>query len=425
MKHQGQLQFFQDYPKANGWLLRSSCRLLLVLILIFFCPASVLACRYNVRDIGFIDVEPECYRLQFLVAPETPEDVLALLRHLPAEFLSNCNVHCEVLDANASANVYAARGQLPGAVLLSPNGQALQLPLSRTGRSFRESLVSALEEVAVSAAREELIATASRAFAAVFLIEGQSARANEQARRSISSAIQEIRVQMQSMPKTIAAPPELVVLEASALARERVLLWSLGLDTAQTDQPRVMVIYGRARWIGPLMNGDEISEHNLTRLLSIIGADCECGLDVAWTLGTRLPVRWDDTRHAQLVKTLGFDPENPLVRAEVARIVGRSSSLHTPSLSYQEVVLATDPLPAPASPPDRLQAAPTQRADAQIKGRTNSPPVTASLHAPLFNTALLFLLVLTLCVVIGALLILWRARPGPFQGDKDRSSPGK
>jgi hypothetical protein len=122
------------------------------------------------------------------------------------------------------------------------------------------------------------------------MIEG-GGRRTSRARQAIARALETIRGQMQALPKAIAEPPAMVVLNAAALVRERILLWSLGLDTAATPLPRAAIVYGRARWMGPLMQGDEISEPNLTGLLSIIGADCECGLDVAWTLGSRLPVR--------------------------------------------------------------------------------------------------------------------------------------
>jgi hypothetical protein len=74
------------------------------------------------------------------------------------------------------------------------------------------------------------------------------------------------------------------------------------------------------------MKGEEITEPNLTGILSIIGADCECGLDVSWTQGTPLPIRWDGKLHAQAAKMLGFDPESPIVKLEASRIIGERRS---------------------------------------------------------------------------------------------------
>ena len=142
---------------------------------------------------------------------------------------------------------------------------------------------------------------------------------------------------MKGMPKTIAEPPAMLVLDAASFARERVLLWSLGLDVTRARQPRAAVLYGRARWIGPLMKGDEITEPNLTGILSIIGADCECGLDLAWTQGTRLPVRWEAKRYTEVAKALGFDPESPMVKLEISRIIGRRGSSKMAAAGDREV----------------------------------------------------------------------------------------
>jgi len=105
-----------------------------------------------------------------------------------------------------------------------------------------------------------------------------------------------------------------------------VLLWSLGLDPTRITEPRAAVLFGKARWIGPLMKGAEISEPNLTGIFSLVGADCECDLDPTWIQGTRLPVRWEPKLHALVTKSLGFDPENPLIKIEVSRILGRRGS---------------------------------------------------------------------------------------------------
>ena len=74
------------------------------------------------------------------------------------------------------------------------------------------------------------------------------------------------------------------------------------------------------------MKTEEINKMNLLNTLSIIGLDCECGLNVSWVEGTLLPVKWDQKRQAQVAKVLEFDPENPLVKIEVNRILKMGSS---------------------------------------------------------------------------------------------------
>jgi hypothetical protein len=157
------------------------------------------------------------------------------------------------------------------------------------------------------------------------------------------------------------------------------------------------------------MQGDEISEGNLTGLLSLIGADCECGLDVAWTLGTRLPVTWDETRHAQVAKDLGFDPESPLVKIEVGRIA-RRSGLSIPSS-------ATEPGIAPSFEPKTLVDASApggSRASSQAASvpRAEATPPLAEFAdaAPVWARAWGFVGGLGLVVLTTAALLLWRSR---------------
>ena len=60
---------------------------------------------------------------------------------------------------------------------------------------------------------------------------------------------------MKAMPKVISEPPVMIVLNAESLPGEKVLLWSLGLGAATPAQPRAVMLYGKARWIGPLDEG--------------------------------------------------------------------------------------------------------------------------------------------------------------------------
>jgi hypothetical protein len=199
--------------------------------------------------------------------------------------------------------------------------------VSRAGKPFTRSLSLALEELVASPKRDEILRQVNQAFGVALLVEGENPRDNLQAKQAVAGAIDQIREQMQSLPKPIARPPVQLVIEREALERERVLLWSLGLNLDKPGPTYAAVIYGRARWVGPLMKGPEISEANLTRIFSILGADCECGLDLSWTQGTRLPVRWGEELQAQAAKNLGFDPENPTVKMEAGRILRRSLAL--------------------------------------------------------------------------------------------------
>ena len=316
-------------------------------------PGPAHACRYNVRDVGFVDLETEPYHLYGFVHPDLPAETVAQFKELTAAALRDSNVLVELVTADEQKPhpalkywpAHASRS-LPTAVLVSPDGQSLPLTISQPGEPFPQTLSSAMQAVVSSPQREEILRAVSQTFASVLLIEGESAPENSRARQVIAEAIDQIRAQMKWMPKTIARPPVLLVLDAASLEREEILLWSLRQNTAKMSQPRAAVLYGKARWIGPVMKGAEITARNLTGVLSIIGADCECGLDISWTQGTRLPVRWDPKLHAQVAKSLEFDPENPMVKIEASRILGRRGSAAggtAASVGYQEIPLETGP----------------------------------------------------------------------------------
>ena len=133
---------------------------------------------------------------------------------------------------------------------------------------------------------------------------------------------------MKLMPKAISRPPVLVVVDRESLPQEEILVWSLGLDTDKTSAPCAAVLYGRARWIGPLLKGQEISESVLADILYVIGEDCECGLDWQVLLGTMLPARWDSRTQARTAEALGFDPENPMIRMEISQILMKGTSFY-------------------------------------------------------------------------------------------------
>jgi hypothetical protein len=176
---------------------------------------------------------------------------------------------------------------------------------------------------------------------------------------------------------------------AGRLAAERVTLWGLGFDPEPADEPRVALVFGRGRRIGSPLEGPLITQTVVQERLVIIGQDCECELDREWMKGPLLPARWDAGRQQQALHSLGFDPENPLVRAEVSRIVlrgpvtGQVKKLAgtASGLGYAEVLLEDVALDEPpAADVDREPPASTQPADEPV-------PVVAAAN-PLERTRL-------------------------------------
>ena len=337
------------------------------------------ACRYNVRETGFVDLGIEPYVLYGYVSQDTPADIIPSFKEISDANLIDSNVRVEIIDTVQQKNHPAmqlldkwALRELPAAVLVSPDGQSLPVALRAPGKSFKDTLRSGLGDILSSPKREEIVRQVIKAYGIVLLIKGPDAEENDKAKQACAAAVEQVSAEMEMMPKPIANPPVVIALDPESFSKEKVLLWSLGLDAEKVTEPHVVVLYGRARWIGPLFKGEEITEYNLASVLFVIGADCECGFDYRWLQGTMLPARWDEKLQAQVAENLGFDPENPMIKSEMSWIIGRgySSYPRTP-FGYQELVIE------PESPNDVNEILPDPVEHAAAPGPNTTEPVSA------------------------------------------------
>ena len=329
-----------------------------------FGTVPVHACQYNVREVGFIDVGVEPYRLIVYFPENTPADQVSALKQTMDVTFADTNIHFEPVVVGADANQPAMElarthgiKHFPAAVLVSPDGQSRPLAVSRassprfeggtpsTQTPLTEAVAAALGSILDSPVRRQILEKSADTYAVVLLIEGPSPRANVKARETISAATGNIGNQLEFLPKPIKNPPALVVLDQKSLAHEEVLLWTLRLKAEDVNQPHVAVFYGRGRWIGPLFDDATLTSDNLTQLLSVIGQDCECSLDHRWLQGTMLPARWDEALQQKVVASLGFDPENPMTKMEMVSIVRRGmggSEYPSVPFDYREIQIGDD-----------------------------------------------------------------------------------
>ena len=289
--------------------------------------------------------------LCYFVGQETPSEVISTVQNIAEEIFEDTSFRLEVIDVDRQKDHPALKyleltqeDSLPVAVLVSPHETSLAIPIARhievpversteksverSGEAFAGSVRSALQRLTDSPLRDRLVRQLASSYAVVLLIESTDAEANKKARQAARSAMEDIERQMKFMPKPIARGPVLVALRADVFPDERILLWSLGMAGESLHEPRAAVLYGRARWIGPVLTGQDINERILFNILSIVGADCECGLDPILIRGTILPIRWGREVQAQVAEELGFDPENPMVKLEVSQILRMKASLY-------------------------------------------------------------------------------------------------
>ena len=397
----------------NGAIMR-----LAVLVFMLGCLQThyAFACRYNVRETGFVDLRIEPYYLFGYISDETGADVVSKFKQVTEVGLENSNIDFEIINIDQQKDHPAMKlidlqqlKSLPAAVLVSPDGQSYPVSLAERDRPFEETLRSAVENILSSPKREEILRKAIETYGVVLLIEGTDEQENKEAREAASDAIELISSQMDMLPKPIANPPVLVVTDQKPLSDEEILLWSLGMDGEKVSKPHAAVLYGRGRWIGPLFKGEEITEDNLANVLFVIGADCECGFDHRWLQGTMLPARWDEKMQAQVAENLGFDPENPMIKMEMSLIVRRGSySYPSVPLGYQEIVIEPNSaMEERLNSPNEVEYATTTDSSPENPTSESSPSVEQD--SPFRNT--IFLLVgLCFLVLTSGIVILVRAK---------------
>jgi hypothetical protein len=314
-----------------------------------------LGCQYNVRETGFVDLGTERYFLFCYVSRDTPRDVVTAFEQASEKYLRDSSVVSQVIRVDGPEDHQALKyldrlhvASFPRVVLVSPGELTRLIPVQTRAEDFRQGLPTILREVIDSPLRQTIVHHLARTYAVVLLIEGVAAEANRTAAKTAATAIETIEREMKFMPKPIARGPVLVTLKHDSPSREAILLWSLGMREESLGEPRLVVLYGRARWIGPLLKGDQITEKALYNILSVVGADCECGIDPRLIRGTALPVKWDRDAQAMVTAELGFDPENPMVITEVSQIMKMRAALYPWTLSAREDRAASlDDLPIP------------------------------------------------------------------------------
>ncbi len=294
--------------------------------LLLLLQTASFACRYTVREVGFADFGADAYHLWLFKDDRISDDEAALYQKIS---------HAALLDANISAAVYDVRGGdslgllqfyhnvengRPNAVLISPDKKS-RLFFFDENKDFMESLWELLEEIVASPAREKLLQSIVPSYAVVYFIDGTDKKENKRLRREVENAVRHIRRIMQEMPKPAGRPPAVIRIKQNEVAEEEILLWSLGWQPAERSSPAVAVMYGRGRVMGALLKGDEITQKLIENMLRYVGADCECGLDRSWMLGTMIPLRWDSQRQAAVLQHYGFDAENPMVVSEMSQIL--------------------------------------------------------------------------------------------------------
>lgn len=307
----------------------SKLRIIIVFVLIY---TSASACKYTIREIGFSTLSKVTYVLYRI-----DENSSFFPKQLEQNFLES-NVTGRGLNSHTDASnaiVKFAMEQkltLPAYILAAPDGRMLTLDND-----------DILKRALSSPVRKQLLHELPDGYASVILIDGKNNSNNQIAKEEILKACERIENILPNMPKQVDIGPNMIQISNKQFEQEKVLLWSFGIYDIP-DEPMALVVYGKGRIMGEKITYSQINKDTVYKYLSIIGADCECGLDRKWMLGYQMPLNWPGKTRQNLSNKLGFDVDNPMVLTEMSRILSIENKVASDpdGVSFEPLVFDLD-----------------------------------------------------------------------------------
>jgi hypothetical protein len=301
-----------------------------------FCGVTTsLACRFNVRDVGFVDLGSKPYQLFCYVERNTPQELISQIEDISLAALLDSNIETEVVNVDQQdahpSHAYLTNAnlkKLPIAALVSPDGRSIPLTLLDDSKSnSAESLWTAFESIYESPWRNKVMESVLNTYGAIILLEGDDAAENHKARAAADKSIAAIAklIRDEKLEKEIETPPVLHVLSRKEASREGITLWGMGIDVNEPGA-QIAMLYGRGRKIGKTLKGAQLNDQTVHAVLNTIGLSCECGLDRSWMQGGMIPLKWGDDIQSQVAKHLGFDPESPAIKMEMSQILSKGGA---------------------------------------------------------------------------------------------------
>jgi hypothetical protein len=287
----------------------------LLISFFLFISLAASACRFTVREIGFSTLSQDIYTLAVIDENANPNDSFWKDFHRQNK---DCNIRLDILNPAVDKEhpiIIAAKEKgisFPATVLVSPDRRIFL---------FGETdFLKIYKKVKDSFLREKMRLNYPEVFAVVFWVNGKDADKNKLIKTKIRQECDAIENIMPSMPKIVKRGPIWMEISGKDFQKESLLLWSLKLESVP-EEPEAFVLYGRGRIMGEKLNFKQIMDGGLYKYMSMIGADCECALDRAWMLGHQIPLFWPAETRQHLVKLVGFDVDNPMILAEMSRIL--------------------------------------------------------------------------------------------------------
>lgn len=298
-----------------------------ILLLILLTGTNAWACRFNVRDVGFVDFDRTRFMLYAFHDNTTPAEDVEAFHQIAFTALLDTNVELEMINVDEqhpdeSVLQYLDPSHVsawPHPVLVNMHDEAIPIEWAN-GNTFREQVWNTVEQITETPASATILEKCIEHYAVLLVVEGPDTSLNRKAHTAANQALQAVADNMENLPKEIRNPAVKVTIPFNQRDEERVLLWSIQVPP-QSNTTHAAILYGRGRQIGDIFTGEAITFQKLDQILTVVGLSCECGLDRSWMMGTMMPLRWDQERQQLAADELGFDTESPLVKTEISQIM--------------------------------------------------------------------------------------------------------
>jgi hypothetical protein len=412
-----------------------------------FCGVTTsLACRFNVRDVGFVDLGSKPYQLFCFVNKDTPAELVSQIEDISIAALLDSNIEAEVVNVDTAIGHPALKHTelkkdwaMPYATLVSPEGASIPIHLLDLERTHTEALWTAFESLYEAPMRDKIMESVLNTYGAIILLEGTDAAENLKARAAAEKSIAAIAklIRDEKLEKEIKNPPVLHVLSRNDASREGVTLWGMGIDVNEPSA-QIAMLYGRGRKIGKTLKGAQLNDQTVHAVLNTIGLSCECGLDRSWMQGGMIPLKWGDDIQSQVAKHLGFDPESPAIKMEMSQILSKGGAgqgakikvaqadIDTLLAGYSEIsATAAESTATPEASVDSAAANSTEAAAEkppvatsvtklyevdESKGEAITPKETDKAPEKRLRNMMLFLGMVAMLVVFAGVFVLFRGR---------------
>ena len=297
------------------------------LCIVLFSNTTAFACRYTVRDIGFVAIRGPEFSLVLRVNPKNASRFEAIVPELKRT-LANSNIEFQAVIDDKAATADGSENDSPTLVLVDRNGGEITIEASAETLMNVDLFQRDIIERNFGKVLRKLCDNSLDSFAHIVVLEGTDSAEATRVRAMVEEAVGAIRKIEPMLPRPIAHPMRVVFLSQSEQPDEKLLVWALcGRETSKekelTVASRVAVVYGKGRLAGNVLVGDEISVREILGQLALVGESCECETSREWMKENSIPFLWNAKQAQAAPNELGFDPNSPLVRAEMIRIISQ------------------------------------------------------------------------------------------------------